>query len=1117
MRLNRVLLLAATVSIMIFALVFTISCSGGEDGKNGKNGSVCKVEDDWSITCDGREVGKLEGKAGEDGKPGTNGKNGKDGSGCWLGEKNEFGSYQILCGASGSNGELKGYLDGCVAKDIGKWEVQLNCGSTSVNLCKNKLFDTEKQYCDAVGTIQTLSAAIYVTCGDVEIDTRKQYCGFSELNQDEKTTVYNVCGLATSAQPNATAWNDEYCRFTSADPDEAIKSDELCDGEPLNKDSWKTEYCGYKSISATKKTVITGICDKKNLKPSTDNVYYQGPNERAFGQGYCAVTFADRLTGKTSYSEQLCGGNASSTGNKPNKDKWQDQYCGYTNDKSTTWDKVYKGWCDNADELSCSKTNAAACNPNQSDPAKAGKEYCAYTYADQFKTTNASFCGTNKPNSSKWSWDYCGWTATAKDVGGTIARAVYSGGMCGDGKGAYDDDRFFGSNTPSYDSDGKPTNPDLTVTDWAGYCQWDLSVDPQTTKLIAKDETDIYSICIENGTKKTINEGKWKGEYCLFNSTSNTYTLKTDGCSDGGPNPDGVATKYCGYADATTKVTSLMDACDDKKKPNEKKYAKEYCGYADLTAITNGSSKLYSNKCDSGEEPNGASATTIPAGYCAADESGYTSLADFCGTTGKPNENVWKNEYCWKDNKVASCPGGKTGLTSAFKSDTTAWARCENPMCSPNQLGRCGSSTACSALNTSYNLIDDAFVYDDGECKKQCAPGYNSTSTGYNSLLNYCTETSECSALTSVLIGNKWLDIGTGTYEMSSSAPCHLKCSANLATTTANATAAEVSQLAALGLSVCTTTECTALGPDYEWSTATDHCREKCSTSHLGGCSSTECAALSTSTATYIWENNACLLAVCDVEHPQYCNATQCAALPGYAATANDDSDRYTLNTNGVCQITKYGKCMNHATVSGSGFGTITTGGPSTDWDYDDDATPRTCEIEIEGTNLVAGNCGARATWVDAARVAVCAEGTVVTASGVLQTACVSATVGDFTAGVKRAFTVNTDGIGQCTSTKTNPDPGTGECTDVLGQSAIGGTGATCTLVQDLVQADCDGIGDTDTWVAKGSCRTTTVTVTDKLQANCVSATVAQGASGTERSWDSTHIKGGTCKANDVP
>ncbi|MDR2583503.1 MAG: hypothetical protein LBC75_08500 [Fibromonadaceae bacterium] len=768
MRLNRVLLLAATVNIMIFALVFTISCSNGDDGKDGRPGSACVVDGDWNIVCNNVEIGKLEGKAGKDGQPG---RNGTDGTGCWIGSKTDEGGYEIFCGAADA-GELKGIINGCVSKDLGKYEVGITCGTVKINMCLGKLFDSEENYCDEVSkSIKPLPSSYTKKCGKVEYDTRKQYCGFSETDDPSSssgTTIYDLCGGTENKtvlvkQPNEDSWDDEYCRWTSDTTaivgKPATVAADTCDGLPLNKDSWKGEYCGYKSNTAVKKTVVTGICDRmgKTAAGTLPVAWYQGPNERAFGQGYCEVKYDDRKSGKTTYSEDLCG---TSSNNKPNNGKWNAEYCGYTSVKSAVWDKIYKPICD--DGYGPSRLKVVSSLSGGVVDSIIRKDYCAYT--PDGTTELDLFCGDNgKPNASKWNRDYCGLSKDNPDPAND--KVLYTNGLCDSGPFSYYKENgpntaaAFATKTTAAGSDPGPTKSNF----WNGYCKWNT--------ITEKTELTLYAdTCGVEGTgSKRPNSGKWNKEYCgyasqdalgikgagvaLYDGTTDptsvlynrtvyiNQVLKNDACEDGTGPSDGEENKilpikadgsldaavtikgqtinsnnYCAIVNLAkqgvkvipSKKTTAVGPCGNSDKPNSGSWKNEYCGY---NSMTSGLS-IQKGLCGDGNGPNQAQDATY-GGYCqwkSADAT-YTTFVPkndltggYCGdgsTMAKFNELVWKNEYCFSDKKVATCPGGRVGLIYTMKSTDPVNDRCPTKAsaCSWDKASQCASDAGCTNIN----------------------------------------------------------------------------------------------------------------------------------------------------------------------------------------------------------------------------------------------------------------------------------------------------------------------------------------------------------------------------------------------------------------------------------
>jgi len=180
MRLNRVLLLAASFICMVFAMVFTISCSG-DDGKDGKSCTVEKKDGtSYDVICDGKIVGELgQGPKGDNGldapgavenncvlgarvgdsfqivcgttviNPGSGGS--VPGDICVLGTQTAPGVYNIKCGDIIIEGEVQGSVGGCKVEqdDIyNNQELAIRCsGSSAIYTCGGRVFDKEASIC----------------------------------------------------------------------------------------------------------------------------------------------------------------------------------------------------------------------------------------------------------------------------------------------------------------------------------------------------------------------------------------------------------------------------------------------------------------------------------------------------------------------------------------------------------------------------------------------------------------------------------------------------------------------------------------------------------------------------------------------------------------------------------------------------------------------------------------------------------------------------------------------------------------------------------------------------------------------------------------------------------
>jgi len=704
MRLNRVLLLAATISIMMFALVFTISCSDGNDGKAGKDGKSCVIEADgssWSIVCDGKTVGTMEGIAGKDGIPGKSGNPGKDGSGCWLTPIDGVSGYDIICG-TGTTGAKIGTLDGCSASGS-SYDLTLDCGTTKVFLCSGIAYSPSLETCVSGELIsadaEEEEAAL---CNGVEYNKNTHSCGFGEWDTDETgpRTIFPLCKKAlipstTDAgvlvespnnsdgdwELNKESWNNDYCSYISATKKIILSlndEENLCDGQPLNNGSWQTEYCGFTNSSATKRTVQKGACDiegygsdyeiYEGLTPGTQsdrNKKYVGPNQRAFGQGYCMVDYVLSKTkglkddGKpyTQYSEELCG--ASGT---PNKDSYKREYCGWTKPTNTapsTKSKVYNDACFNGEEPQgfhrAGESNdesdlfysifhyGASGNIEMEDltddEGYNARNYCGYSgglgnsdnRAEASNTTvlfiNAT-CGDNgKPNATKWNNEYCGYNKIedflAKDADGqyivlnnadwvATEHNNYAGknskkksDKCDDGEAPF---MILNWNGQEGTIDGATLGHADADNNYKSYCQWN----PQTKRTELVGGPNAYCKVTSNGAVKgsRINDKKWAKQYC--SGSTDNEKVWTNACDDMRSNDldDDYGKPYYGSLTATAAAV-----------------ARNYCSYLfDIDPVLG----------------------VIP--------HTYTSVTQSCDNAGKvkPNEKSWLNQYCGADNKLQS-------------------------------------------------------------------------------------------------------------------------------------------------------------------------------------------------------------------------------------------------------------------------------------------------------------------------------------------------------------------------------------------------------------------------------------------------------------------------------
>jgi len=764
MRLNRVLLLAAVINLMIFAMIFTISCSG-DDGKAGSAGADCIVDtrDDgaYIVTCGGVEAGIIEGGQGAQGPNGKPGAAGKDGDNCWLGEKVE-GAYQVICGPNQNSGQVKGNLSSCDVRAVSQYEFSIKCSGKSINLCGSKAFEATKQYCDATSG-EPKDVTLQECLGVREkYNPYTHYCGFaSEDDADvNKHSVLLLCGKSTEPQPNVDDWNDEYCRFIGPKPEDARADDETCGAEKakLNERGWQSQYCGYASLSATVKTVLTGACKVLNSDP----LEYKGPNEEAFGRAYCAAT---KTGTELYYEDALCG-----TDGKPNEGKWKKEYCGFAN-KNNLIKKVYNDACDVPGGTESEPLWGAHAETFNGGYCKSNR-YGVTTYTDEIwcgsyegETAEAEKNGPdNRLNEGTWKGEYCGVDAAGADI-------KYAGACDVD----EDDGTHVGPNSQGVGE---------------GYCMFDRSIG----KTFYSD-----TFCEEDSEdKKTMNEGSWKGQYCGYkDKDAKDQTLLTGACDildDGvpvGPHSEGYREGYCVLAslvpyigETTIPTLSLVagkytvyatveDECSDGKIPNLEKWNYDYCGYKDAKTQENDSTNVITK--GSGENAE-ACALLKPKSYsydsyCTVDQFGNMTVTnEGCGATKKLNENKWQGQYCFqKDTETAAvgkCNGGQVpDLSQKAGTAAACLSKCGAVDPDLNYVGftnecvdlKCGASTVPSYVD---NGIDEG-AYANQVCR--CTLGYSSSVYGFTGCFVKGTNDSTHYMWPNVKAPAKRLDIGAGT------------------------------------------------------------------------------------------------------------------------------------------------------------------------------------------------------------------------------------------------------------------------------------------------------------------------------------------------------------------
>jgi len=743
MRLNRVLLLAATISMMMFALVFTISCSG-DDGKDGKNGSNCSVEangDAFNVICNGEEIGILQGTGDRDGKNGENGANGKNGSYCIVGTQlTSAGGLEIRC-----NGEVKGTLDACKIEEVSNVELQITCGKTTkINTCKDEVFDATKKYCKTDGTGTDDIKKNEGVCQDGKKYYKTiQYCGYASATATKRTAL-NKCHYSLTTQPNEGI-------DVHAVPKYNTNVQCLAAGGDTTKVSGSsTDRCILNLKDRGKSGNGEGITDlTKCLAAGADTLRLNTGSSVALNTDilcvspwqneYCRYT-SPKTTVAPEVSDSLCAGD------KLNAGKWNGEYCGYLEkvDGKGNFKKRQTGLCDDFGEASA----IASLGPNE---VAFGSAYCEVKFENRFsgKTTYQNvLCGyttKNKPNNGKWLKEYCGYTAPTSSSS-SVKEKVYND-ICDDGVGPQSlgynaknycrvlyKDRFSGVTTATTTFCGK--NGQVNKDKWnSQYCSFDKTNDPEKASVKSpvcddgtgpnengwssgaeyceadkKGKTILSTNTCDNGDK--INDKEWKGEYCGLPHKDSTATVRQTGaCGDGkGPNSESFGGGYCAAVNKDGDLEYTPDFCGADGKPNDGKWNGEYCGYASATAAE--ADKIYTGVCDNGTGPN---QDGFEAGYCrwTTETSTGTEFAEMASACGgvKINEGSWKGEYCYADEKPAVCTGGR--VPNLDKKSTDPYTvRCSftnnDLVCSDSNLKSCDKD-GCADLGEEYKWNEESF------------------------------------------------------------------------------------------------------------------------------------------------------------------------------------------------------------------------------------------------------------------------------------------------------------------------------------------------------------------------------------------------------------------------
>jgi len=721
-------------------MVFTISCSDGADGKDGANGTNnCIIEDNgdgtYQVMCGSEDLGEfVGGEPGENGNPGTAGQAGTGGNYCIL--QGTGSNLSVSCGTDNNLTPSAISLNSCENPiSENDHEIIIDCKSSKVSLCDGKVFNPDKESCTLSGSIisnseRGLQQKEYCATakGKLAYYKDREYCGFASEKDyvansksilkkcfERITEIRGTAGtrwgvtVPTSpdslaiieASPNDVAWGSStvkaisggvsfvdtavtetgfYCSYSHPKSKGRLDTLTQCGDYKtfvkINEGSFKNEYCGFASQGAYFKSVVSKTapsCPMYDINPSIDpntgvitggqisDTLYKGPNQDAFGAGYCA----SNRQGKLFYSEFYC-----KDGKGINVGKWLGQYCGF----KTATDSIIRG-----------KVVDGICDDNTTPNGTAYRVgYCKWSQTDKETRWSTDWCGGTTPstyktvNEGKWKKEYC----ACGDKDCTQSKKRVLSDICDDGKGPSEDEQN------------------------GGYCQANY-----------KDSTVYVPKSTLCGNQR-INEKTWQHQYCGYKSveSSENDTLYSDACDDGrGPNSDGFSVGYC-KANRAGVTTLTVDFCGTDGKPNNGGWKGEYCGFESATSTE--ANTVLTGACDDGRGPN---SDGFGVGYCQMAtevDTATTYTPNFCGTDGKTNEGSWKGEYCFTgDSKVAACTGGLIPNTDKNSTDPVE-VRCSyasNPGCTTSSPWAC-TETECAALET-----EGAKYVWDGICKAEAS------------------------------------------------------------------------------------------------------------------------------------------------------------------------------------------------------------------------------------------------------------------------------------------------------------------------------------------------------------------------------------------------------------
>jgi len=397
MRLNRVLLLAASFICMALAMVFTISCSG-DDGKDGSLKS-CTLQgsmsaDGLDVMCEGTRIGTIP--PGPQGPAGQTGPQGPAGTlppeYCKIGSQDPAtGKWGIICnGQQIGDDQITGQLDNCTTNDklknSGIFTIKCPNNPEDIYLCGGVPYNPAENHCepfmasaDNNGPAQRVFVILPSWCGTTSqiYDSRTHFC--------DGATIRELCGGDT---------------YKSSAPD-----NERCDGVNVTKACIgstsryikRTQFCMLNASNTA--GVVTARCGTSN----DNGVFPVGTAES--GDKYNGLEIKGEYRAS---KNELCqdGKVVLRCGNEVYEEKTH--FCATGNAVTPHCDDRIQY---NPTQRFCSYRANPAYNPTSTACKDDPEDITCKEYA----STAMVFCGgtaatpavENRYNVGSWLWEYC--------------------------------------------------------------------------------------------------------------------------------------------------------------------------------------------------------------------------------------------------------------------------------------------------------------------------------------------------------------------------------------------------------------------------------------------------------------------------------------------------------------------------------------------------------------------------------------------------------------------------------------------------------------------------------------------------------------------------------------